>query len=186
MSAASYSTDRREQLVAAYAAGALDPALALLLETQAALSPAAARDLALADAAAGAFLERQAPAALAGDALERVFAQSVTEQPSHPRTTRSAHEPQYGDDLRALPESVRALALDAAATRGWRFAGRDMRALTLDTGGESTAEILRIAPGAAAPQHTHAGDEYTLVLSGAFHDERGLYRAGDLAIAGAR
>ena len=49
--------------------------------------------------------------------------------------------------------------------------------------GDAMAEILRIAPGAAAPRHTHSGDEYTLVLTGAFHDDAGLYRAGDIAIA---
>ncbi len=184
MSRPSYATGHREQLVAAYGAGALDPALSLLLETQATLSPSAARDLAMADAAAGVFLEQEAPSALARDALERVFALSGPEAAAASRAPAQRREPRFADELRTLPESVRALALEAAATRGWRFAGRGMRSLILYTGGASTAEILRIAPGASAPEHTHAGDEYTLVLCGAFHDARGLYRAGDLAIAG--
>lgn len=184
MSMASGSTDRRAQLVAAYAAGALDPALTLLLQTQATLSPSAARDLAIADSAAGTFLEQQAPSPLARIALERVFSRIATPASASPPAAPYGREPLFADELRALPENVRGLALEAAATRGWRFAGRGMRSLTLDTGGDATAEIFRIAPGAAAPRHTHAGDEYTLVLCGAFHDERGVYRAGDLAIAG--
>ncbi len=159
MSATSFTTDRRQQLVAAYAAGALDPALALLLETQAALSAPAAHDLALANEAAGVFLERQAPAALARAALEQVFSRIATDAPPAPRPPTRTRDPLFADDLRALPDAVRTLALDAATTRGWRFAGRGMRSLILDTGGDSTAEILRIAPGAAAPRHTHAGDE---------------------------
>jgi putative transcriptional regulator len=184
LSYTSFQTDRRRQLVAAYAAGALDPALALLLDAQATLSPAAARDLAIADTAAGAFLEAQIPAPLDATALDGAFARLAAKAPTRDRTATPLRAPKFADELRALPETVRALALEAAATRGWRYAGRGMRSLKLNTGGEATAEILRIAPGAAAPRHTHNGDEYTLVLCGAFHDERGVYRAGDLAIAG--
>ena len=178
------NVDRHEQLRAAYAAGALDPALTLLLEAQAALSPRAARDLALADTAAGAFLEKQTPAPLAWETLERTFARLATDTalPSVAPT----RDPQYADDLRTFPEGLRALALEAAATRGWRFAGRGIRSLVIDTGGEAMAEILRIAPSAAAPRHTHSGDEYTLVLTGAFHDATGVYRVGDIAIADPR
>ena len=172
---------RHEQLHAAYAAGALDPALTLLLDTQAALSPRVARDLALGDAAAGAFLEQQTPSPLAREALERTFAR-VAADPAPPGMAPT-RDPQFADDLRTFPEGLRTLALEAAATRGWKFAGPGIRSLILDTGGEATAEILRIAPGASAPEHTHSADEYTLVLAGAFHDETGVYRAGDLAIA---
>ena len=193
MSMIAHAADRREQLVCAYGAGALDPALALLLETQAALSPPVALDLARANSTAGVFLEQQAPSPLDGAALERVLSRVMTQAPpritpsritgSSPAVTRSGHPPLFADELAGLPHRVRGLALDAAATRGWRFAGRGMKSLTLSSGGTAIAEILRIGPGAAAPRHTHAGDEYTLVLSGAFHDERGVYRAGDLTIA---
>ena len=33
------------------------------------------------------------------------------------------------------------------------------------------------------PQHTHHGNELTLVLKGAFTDETGLYARGDVAFA---
>ena len=180
------NADRHDQLRAAYAAGALDPALALMLETQAALSPRAARDLALADELSGVFLEQQAPTPLAPEALERTFARITAVPAQSPAAPQRTREPLYADDLRAFPEGLRTLALEAAAARGWKFAGRGIRSLVIDTGGEAMAEILRIAPGAAAPEHTHSGEEYTLVLTGAFHDDAGLYRPGDIAIADPR
>ena len=41
---------------------------------------------------------------------------------------------------------------------------------------------MRVRAGKAVPQHTHEGNELTLVLEGSFHDELGRYARGDLAI----
>lgn len=49
-------------------------------------------------------------------------------------------------------------------------------------GSESTASILRYAPGAHIPYHRHPGYEHVYVLSGSQRDERGTYRAGALVI----
>ncbi|MEN0652155.1 MULTISPECIES: cupin domain-containing protein [Hyphobacterium] len=44
------------------------------------------------------------------------------------------------------------------------------------------ARLFRFAPGAAIPQHDHGGEELTLVLTGGFADEKGVYHRGDVAI----
>ena len=44
------------------------------------------------------------------------------------------------------------------------------------------AALLRYAPGAMVPQHTHQGWEYILVLSGAQEDDDGTHTAGTLKI----
>jgi putative transcriptional regulator len=44
------------------------------------------------------------------------------------------------------------------------------------------ASLLRIVPGRAMPQHTHRGNEMTLVLRGDYDDESGHFAAGDLAV----
>jgi putative transcriptional regulator len=43
-------------------------------------------------------------------------------------------------------------------------------------------ELLKIKPGGAAHTHTHLGDEYTVILEGAFSDESGLYARGDFLL----
>src|SRR4051812_28882377 len=50
-----------------------------------------------------------------------------------------------------------------------------------DTGGPS-AILLRYAPGATAPDHTHPGYEHIFVLSGEQSDERGVYGTGTFVI----
>lgn len=172
----------RQHLTSAYAAARLSPALALLVETQASLSPEVALDIAAADAAGGVFLERDAPEALSPDALERVFARIAGLEPE-PRELR--FEGPFEDELASLPEPLRAHAARALARHSWKFASPGIRSLQLDIAGAAKAEILRIEPGAAAPEHTHDGEEYTLVLTGAFHDSRGIYRPGDISFADA-
>lgn len=47
----------------------------------------------------------------------------------------------------------------------------------------STVLLLRIGPGRSIPDHTHTGNEFTQVISGAFRDASGRYGPGDLAEA---
>lgn len=173
----------RQRLTSAYAAAALSPALALLVETQAALSPETACDIATADAIGGALLEADAPEALAADALERVFARIAAQDDDD--SDRVSFEGAHGEDLARLPAPLRAHAARALSLSGWKFAAPGIRSLSLNVDGDAKAEILRIEPGASAPEHTHDGEEFTLVLTGAFHDHRGVYHVGDVAHADA-
>lgn len=46
-----------------------------------------------------------------------------------------------------------------------------------------TARFYKIAAGKELPQHTHKGNEFTLVLSGSFSDLSGDYHPGDFVLA---
>ena len=46
-----------------------------------------------------------------------------------------------------------------------------------------TARFYKISAGKELPQHTHKGNEYTLVLSGSFSDLTGDYHPGDFVLA---
>lgn len=46
----------------------------------------------------------------------------------------------------------------------------------------SSARILKVDKGAQGPRHRHGGIEITLVLDGAYSDETGTYRRGDLVV----
>jgi putative transcriptional regulator len=173
----------RDGLSAAYAAGALDPAFLLLIDTHAALRTSTRAQVQEADAVAGAFFEAQSPAAMADGALAAVFAQ--IDQPSEtPQQMAARAASSVISEVLGLPDPVHGPALDALCHGGWTFAGPGLRTLPLDLGGDAKAEIIRIEPGWGSPRHTHRGAEYTLVMRGAFHDERGAYGVGDIAIAG--
>ena len=45
------------------------------------------------------------------------------------------------------------------------------------------ARFYRIAAGKELPEHTHRGNEFTLVMEGSFSDDSGEYQTGDFILA---
>ena len=180
--------DLRERLSAAYASGALDAGLRLLVETQAHLTAQGVDQLLQSEALAGAMLESETPMAMGSGALESVFARIAEDprQQSPADTFRQAARRAGAviDEILHLPKPIQDAALEAIGHGGWTFGGPGLRTLKLEIDGASKAEIMRIEPGWRAPRHNHSGGEYTLVMTGAFEDERGRYDVGDIAVAG--
>ena len=52
--------------------------------------------------------------------------------------------------------------------------------LPLAAGAAGYLMLLKVAAGRSVPEHGHGGSELTLVLEGAYRDEHGLYRVGDI------
>ena len=52
--------------------------------------------------------------------------------------------------------------------------------IKLQTKPSSSLYLLRIAAGKAVPEHGHGGSEITLILSGAYRDEMGVFGPGDI------
>ncbi len=153
----------------------------LLLDTYAALNAQSPHPFGEADAIAGALLEATPPAALGEGALERALA-AIEAADAKDRALETARDEKWRE-LAALPDPTRDIAVQALGQRGWRVAGPGIRTLELAREGEATAELLRIEPGHGAPRHGHGGEEYTLVLAGAFHDGRQRFGRGDLCVA---
>lgn len=175
----------RDEFFGAYASGQLDPALELLIETQAALRPETRQDIAAADTLAGFFFEHEKPAPMSFKAVDRALA-AIDMLPTSNREAKSAavKAGQAVDEIIRLPELLRDRVFAAAAGQGWKFAGPGLKVMSLDIESTAEVELLRIEPGCGAPRHTHTGPEYTLVVAGGFTDESGSYGPGDLSIAG--
>lgn len=174
------SPDDAELLAAAYGSGRVTAPMRLLLDTWAALNAGAARDRAVANLVGGVLLERETAAALCEEALAKTLARL-----DEPEDERAAHPPSAAaQELLDLPEPVRSVAIAAAGGKGWRFGGIGVKKIPLTSQGEVKAELLRIDPGRGAPLHGHAGEEHTLVLTGAFEAGGRVYRRGDLCVAG--
>ncbi len=183
------STNRGEQafseLYSAYAAGCLDPAFALLFETQASLRNDIRRNIDVSEIIAAVQFESCDPSELSDGAVERALdaidEADVSGPPPRPalNAVSSALE-----ELIELPAPLRDAALMAAGEPGWKFTGPGLRRLNLAISDHAEAELYRIDPGVAVPRHTHEGAEFTLVVSGGFTDETGAYGPGDLSLKG--
>jgi len=161
-----------------------EPGVRLLAETIAVLR-ADAEFVARPDDAAGAeFLNAEAPAALQPAAFQDVLSR-IGEAESRDNAARlSARDDPRRAEIAALPSPVREAAFAALERGAWSFGGFGIRRLPLAVGGDAHVEIMRIEPGFGAAEHDHAGEELTLVLTGAYQDGQARYAAGDLSVAG--
>lgn len=158
------------------ASGAAPEAVRVLAACQGVMRPEAARKAAPVEIAFGALLERLPGAPLGADAMARALA----------RLDERAPDAAPGETaLSGLLPAPLARALDGQANRGWRrrLGGYSDIAVESLSGKGVTARLISIPPGKGAPQHDHAGEELTLVLTGSFHDGRAAFGRGDVCIA---
>lgn len=173
------------ELYSAYAAGCIDPAFAMMLEAQSLLRADIREAIAVSEMISGSFLEAAPAAPMREDALARALA--MIDAVGAPAGVQKAAGKAAGaalDELLALPDPVRGPALEAAGGRGWQALGVGIKRLKLDVGSSMEVELYRIAASSKIPRHTHAGPEFTMVLSGGFSDERGNYGPGDVSLNG--
>lgn len=171
------------ELYMAYAAGCLDPAFALLVETQASLRADVSEAIAVGELIAAICLEDETPAALSDRALDRAFAAIDALNAEAATARRAASEAGKAlEELLTLPEPLRETALIASGDKGWRFSGPGLRRMPLPVSRDVECELIRIDAGARVPRHTHEGAELTLCVSGGFSDETGSYGPGDLSL----
>lgn len=168
------------ELYAAYAAGCLDPAFALMVETQSRLRPDILRSVAASDMIAGSLFETGPEAALTEGALDRALAAIDALSAEDALAVKAARTAGAAmEEILGLPEPLRGAALEAVGEAGWKSLGRGLTRLKLGVSKGMETELYRIMPGGRIPHHTHDGGEYTLVVSGGFTDERGSYGPGD-------
>ena len=137
------------------------------------------------DALGGVFLEGEAPLPMAPDAADQVLARikglEAIDGQARDAAKRASRD--LGEML-DLPDPLREAVFEAMGRgRKWRFLGFGIRGLKLSVGGEGDTELLRIEPGHGVAPHDHGAEEYTLVVTGAFHDGHQRFGPGDVNIA---
>ncbi|PKP81121.1 MAG: hypothetical protein CVT79_10635 [Alphaproteobacteria bacterium HGW-Alphaproteobacteria-18] len=181
----SASQNSFSELYSAYAAGCIDPAFALMLEAQSLMRADVRNSVAVSEMISGSFLDAAPEAQMSEGALERTlaFIDALEAPPERQRAAGKAAGDAINEIL-SLPEPVRGAALDAAGKSGWQMMGIGLKRLKLDVGSTMDVELYRISAGSKIPRHSHSGNEFTMVLSGGFSDERGNYGPGDVCLNG--
>ncbi|WP_374379553.1 ChrR family anti-sigma-E factor [Dongia sp.] len=172
-----------EDLLALYAAGSLDEANSLAIVTHLTLCPACRAVCDDFEALGGALMDENSADTLKPDALAGTLgmireARSEVTAISVPQ--RSA-APTAGASILPLPLQYY-VGGDLAVAR-WRTLGPGIHHMPLITDGAATARLLRIAPGRSVFEHSHAGNEITIVLRGSYSAGGEEFRRGDLEMA---
>jgi putative transcriptional regulator len=87
------------------------------------------------------------------------------------------------DTSSAIPRALRRLVPKGFKALNWQLVSATARSCQLFKDDNGTViSLLKIKPGGRIAKHRHLGNEYTVVLTGAFSDEDGVYRAGDFLL----
>lgn len=164
-----------DQLLMAYSAGDLPEAFNLVVATHVSLCDDCRARLAAFDAVGGAVIETGDVAEMNDDSLTACLARidGLPQANARRPLKRAGIFPApLADYVGGGPNKVK-----------WRNLGMGVRQAILPTGKDASARLLYIPGGQAVPDHGHRGLELTLVLQGAFRDEKDRFGPGDIEIA---
>lgn len=161
-----------DPLLMGYAAGTLPEAFSLVVATHVSLCDDCRARLEAFEAVGGAVLESET-AAMSEASLDACLARLATPVKAARPAARSGLFPAplagyIGGDL----DKVR-----------WKPLGMGVRQAILPTSRAASARLLYIPAGQGVPDHGHRGMELTLVLQGAFRDDKAHFGPGDVEIA---
>lgn len=125
------------------------------------------------DSLGAVMMEHQPRASVSETMFDDILARidSAPPEPVIPETPRlSALRKLLGDDLNSLP---------------WKRQLGDVSVLDITErfpGQEEQVVLQKIVAGGKAPAHTHRGQETTIVLQGAFADQKGVFNQWDFVV----
>jgi putative transcriptional regulator len=161
------------ETVLAHESGALAGGWALAVASHLAMCPLCRASARTARTAGGAMLESIEPAALSGNALERVLERAGCAPPEPPLPLPRRDSP--------IPLPLQAYVGADIAAMPWRRLGLTAQQVWIDTGDSTTRiRLLRVRAGESMPVHGHRGAEMTLALVGSVHTIDGILNPGDI------
>ncbi len=166
-----------EQILWDYHRGAVTPGTSLLVRAHIETCAQCRIDLKVFEALGGVLMERIEGVAMTDTALDLALAriERSADEPSRPVTK----QPAFLDGF-ALPPSVA-----AASVRGRYWAAPGVWIAPIDTGEadrHTKTYLMFVKAGMVMPEHTHEGQEMTLILKGSFTDKYGTMAVGDFAV----
>ncbi len=157
-----------------FSAGTLDEPYAVVIATHVAMCEACREQVKRTDLIGGAVLEAEPREPMADGALARLLLaadadDSIAVAPVRPVSDVPAPIAHY------LPEGLDGIR--------WRWSGPGVACADLpsSTSAKGRLMLLKVAAGRKVPEHSHGGQELTLILSGAYRDRFGVFGAGDIA-----
>lgn len=168
----------KEEMLLDYATGALGETWSLAVATHLALCPACRKAVAVMEDIGGNMLETVTPAPISDRAFDALMAR-LDDKIDEPTAPISVVPPT--GDAPVLPQPLRDYVGSDLDGVQWKRLGMGARQFIIPTRQKSvTSRLLRIPAGRPVPEHSHNGQELTLVLCGAFEDKTGYYGRGDL------
>lgn len=167
--------DNLDALLSAYVAGSLPLPLQVMMASQLQLSNQHHAFVAGLERAAGAELEELSPVPFLkrDETLDRIFN-------SDDKMRAEMKAPVHCD---VMPSALVGFVGRSVTDIPWKTKLPGFKEFDLGNVDGCDVSMFWIRPGRTVPMHTHEGKELSLVLQGAFTDERGAFGRGDISIA---
>ncbi len=163
-----------DDVILEYSAGSLDPAVALCVSVHLEHCELCREKLNKMDQVGAMLFEQQEPVAVSEGLLDSIF-DAIDETPKYSAGSVKVKASKTSD----LPKSVAKLIHYDDDSLVWKNHGSRVRSADLLQQGDLKAQLINIAKGSTIAEHGHKGREFTVILSGSFSDEDGVYREGD-------
>ncbi|MEM9014339.1 MAG: ChrR family anti-sigma-E factor [Pseudomonadota bacterium] len=171
-----------DEWLAAFAAGTLSDAKRLVISCHASLRHDVSDRLYQMDEIGGALLESADAQSLSDDFVDRFWTNANDN--SVGRVEKRADdfvEASAGDDRGWMPDALRDHLRRNNIELQWRFAGPGVRKAAIgETADGERLYLLRARGGTEMPEHSHNGEEWTLILQGGYHVGQDGFTVGDL------
>ncbi|WDR03053.1 ChrR family anti-sigma-E factor [Devosia algicola] len=156
----------------AFSAGTFDEPYAVVIATHLAMSEGGRDIMHRLNAIGGALLDDEQETEMSSGALDRLLA--AADQPDLPEQITPSSD---------VPLPLAPYLPNGLTSAKWKWSGPGVAICDLPTRDESSSRLmlLRVAAGRPVPEHSHGGQELTLILSGAYRDRFGLFGPGDIA-----
>ena len=116
--------------------------------------------------------------------LQNLHQQQNKSEADTPLALDEVYKQQFANANQRLPKPLRRFVPDYYENLPWTGFSKSIQSYDLPFSDERyTARFYKIAAGKELPQHTHKGNEFTLVMSGSFSDLSGDYHPGDFVLA---
>lgn len=173
-------------LLLGYAAGTLNQAQDLIVSAHISMSPTGKALVQAYENIGGTIIETECePVDMCDRALDHVLSciDEKIEGEDVEECKQALHEKFGILEGIDLPEPLESAIHDFCSCTRWKSRYPGLKAIELPLAcKESKARIIKTAPAFQTPEHSHHGLEITLILDGAFSDDSGTYRRGDLIV----
>jgi putative transcriptional regulator len=170
-----------DELLMTYSAGQVNNALGIMLACHLEVCSQCRAKVHKYNQLGGEILSSTTPITVSSGLKQRVLAQ--LEQPRDTNTNPIIDAPLPPSDQR-IPRPLWRFVPSTLNDIAWKGFTSSIQEFTLPFSDDTyTAKFYKIAAGKELPEHTHKGNEFTLVLDGAFSDQVGSYHQGDFILA---
>jgi putative transcriptional regulator len=165
----------REEMLLDYVSGALGETWSIAIATHLSVCPQCRRVASGLETLAGSVLKELSDEVVEPSTLDSVLSRLEEGEQRRNRIEVDSLE------VVCLPKPLRDYTGGDLDSVRWKRLGPVAHQVVVRAESDGTvARLLRIPAGKPVPEHSHGGDEITLVLRGAFEDHLGLYERGDM------